>query len=398
MGSVRTLLVGGLGWPHDALIAASLRFEGHRVRTLGALDRAALERGRAALPRGQCAPLLYTTGALLDAVGSLAGEPALYLGLGSCGPCRYALFEDAWRRAVSSRHPDADLGFAMLRQSPEALERRFGAGAFTRLVRTLVAADAVAERIRRLGPRVESLEALDASAEHAVRTLCEELAVGADPIEALAHRAGWHDEIGLRDEPPRARALVIGEPWSLHVNGDGQLDLPRLLAGAGMEVEIPPAALWIAYSLWRERAVPWGGSAPAAASVDAVRAMEAILSETVAEASRAAALDGFALPDLDALADLAAPHLPPGLLGGYGHVEVGLAAQARLLRRVHLVISVKSFGCIPSSGIADGIVPTVLGDLPFLALEISGDGEAARESRLSMRIAAAVERAGREAA
>ncbi len=398
MASERTLLVGGLGWPHDTLVAAALRAQGHDVANIGPLDRGALERGRAALPRGQCAPLLFTTGALLDAVASLPGRRLAYLGLQSCGPCRYALFEDSWRRAVREAHPQADLGFVLLDQSPVGITERLGSRPLLHLIETLVAADAVAEQIRRLGPRVEALDALDAAAAEAVGAMAADLAGGAEPLDALATHARWHEDVTRRPLGPLARAVVIGEPWSLHVSGDGQLNLPRLLAASGVEAEVPPVALWIAYMLWQQRAVTWGPERPDPSSVRAAATLERFLEDAMEEAADATALEGFALPDLDALAELAAPHLPAGLLGGYGHVEVGLAARARLARRAHLVISVKSFGCIPSSGISDAIVPTVLGDMPFLALEVCGDGEAARESRLMMRIAAALERATQDLA
>jgi len=78
-------------------------------------------------------------------------------------------------------------------------------------------------------------------------------------------------------------------------------------------------------------------------------------------------------------------------------VEIGRAARARARRSAHVVFSVKSFGCIPSAGIADGIVPTVLGDdVAYLSVEVSGDGDAARESRIMLRAAAAVAAAEQE--
>jgi hypothetical protein len=110
----------------------------------------------------------------------------------------------------------------------------------------------------------------------------------------------------------------------------------------------------------------------------------------------AGGLVGYALPSIDELERLAAPHLPSSSRGGYGHVEIGLAMRAARDRRAHLVISVKSFGCIPSSGIGDAILPTALGELPFLSLEVSNDGVAARESRLGLRVGAAREAARAE--
>lgn len=398
MTAVRRLLVGGLGGFHDGLVAAVLRAQGRDAVPLGSVDRAALERGRAALPRGQCAPLLYTTGALLEAVGAASNRPLAYMGLSSCGPCRYAVFEDGWRRAVTEAHPDADVGFLRLMQSPLDMTERFGSRAVVQLIEAVVVADAVAEQVRRLAPSVTDAAALDAAAGAAVQAIGAELASGADPLVALARHADWHRPIARCAPGPLARVALVGEPWSLHADGDGQLHLPRLLAAAGVEIEVPPVALWIAYVLWQHRNVRWGAERPDASAKRAAAALERFLAEAIEEAGAIAGLGGFVLPDVEALAELAAPHLPPTLLGGYGHLEVGLAARAKRERRAHAVISVKSFGCIPSSGTSDGILPTVLGDLPFLALEVCGDGEAARESRLMMRVAAARERAAADLA
>ena len=165
-----------------------------------------------------------------------------------------------------------------------------------------------------------------------------------------------------------------------------------------MEVEIPPAGTWLAYLAWQARQAPFGGDDRGAPGLDVVRRFESELADGYAEAADVAGLGDFAPPDMDALAALARPHLSPSILGGYGHVELGFALQAVEARRAHVVISVKSFGCIPSAGIADAILPTVLGDVPYLSLEVCADGEAARESRLAMRVAAAIERAEAELA
>ena len=200
--------------------------------------------------------------------------------------------------------------------------------------------------------------------------------------------------------------MLIGDPWSAHVSGDGQLNLPQILARAGVEIEAPPFALWIAYVLWQMRADPFGAApAPRQDAVERARAFESVLYARRRLARRAAGLPDAELPSIDELAALAEPFINPNVRGGYGHVEVGLAVRARLERRAHVVLSVKSFGCIPSSGISDAIVPAALNaplglqddaELPFVALEVSGDAEAARESRLMLRVAAAIDAAERE--
>lgn len=391
----RQWLVGGLGWPHDELSAAALRAGGREASALGALDVDALERGRAALPRGQCAPMLYTTGALLRAVRERP-SPVTVLSVQSCGPCRYALFSEGWRRALrQSELPEVRL--TELGQSLSALTDELGRPGADLALDVLVVSDVLVECANRLRPHELSPDAIDGAARHAARAIGARVVAGEGPIDALRAEGAWHEGLWQVSPRPMARAALIGEPWSLHVEGDGQLRLPSVLARAGVEAEVPPFALWLAYLLWQARTAPWGArAAPSAATVAAVQLLEARLEGRLSAAAEAAGLGGFVVPAMDELAELAEPHLSPALRGGYGHLEVALAVRARQERRAHVVFSLKSFGCIPSSGVSDAIVPTALGALPFLSLEVCADGEAARESRLMMRVASALDEAQRE--
>ena len=445
MPVARSILVGGLGHPHDALFAAALRSLGHAAQPLGRFDADALDRGRRFLPRGQCAPLVYTTGALLRAVanggridaseagrapisiragdgtGSGAGKgpasPRL-ITLATCGPCRFAMFPSSYRRALAAQaslsgagqpadspgnhgtqpHPPPALEMISLDQSPRPLLEAFGKEALRHLIETCAVADALVERTHRLLPYVEDDALLDQRADRAALAIAARIAEGMAPIEALSAECDFDHGLAPRRETPIGRAVLIGEPWSLHVRGDGRLNLPRLLARAGFEVEVPPASTWLSYLLFCERRGPWGRRpSPSSGDGATVVEIESMLAAAVEEAGRAAGLGGFAMANMEAITALAGPYLSADVRGGYGHAEVGLAARARAERRAHLVVSVKSFGCIPSSGISDAIVPAVLGDdVLFLPLEVTGDGAAARESRLTLRIGTALQVADRE--
>lgn len=377
------LLVGGLGEPHARLLVAALRAQGLDARSTGASDQDAYDRGRSALPRGPCAPQLYTTGALLRTASALApGTRATYVGLGTCGPCRFSLFPYGWRRALARAGLD-HVSVIAVDQAPGALGDALGgaldAAGEARVLEALVAADALAELERRLLPRVLDPAALvDACAAASERVACA-IEAGLGPLAALRRERGLHTRLALRPPSALGRVALVGEPWSLHVQGAPQLHVPEVLAAAGVEVEVPPLSLWLALVAWelRERG----------------EALDAMVREAARAAALALDLGALDLPDLDALAELAAPHYPAAVRGGYGFLELALAVRAQREGRAHAVISVKSFGCIPSSGLSDAIVPSALArgarPLPFLALEVCADGEAARESRLMLRAAEA---------
>jgi predicted nucleotide-binding protein (sugar kinase/HSP70/actin superfamily) len=407
------LLVGGLGWPYDDFLAAALghaRREGGvldaglDVGTIGALDAYAYDRGRASLPRGQCAPALYTAGALLRTASERETRrhaPGTFLALGSCGPCRFSMFDVAWRRALAGAG-HTELAVHEVASSIDGLVAAVGRDGAFACLDAILAGDALAEATRRLRPHARDPDDVDRAARRAAVAIAAHLREGHDALEALAATRGWHLEIARATTlgthaRPLARATLVGEPWSVHVDGDPQLNVARVLAHAGVEIDAPPLALWIAYVLWTVRTPAWSTNVvPTAAARETAAALEATFLARFAQAMSAAGLVGYALPSIDELEALAAPHLPSTSRGGYGHVEIGLAMRAARDRRAHLVISVKSFGCIPSSGIGDAILPTALGDLPFLSLEVSHDGAAARESRLGLRVGAAREAARAE--
>ena len=103
------------------------------------------------------------------------------------------------------------------------------------------------------------------------------------------------------------------------------------------------------------------------------------------------------LEDLDRLCALAAPWYPDDALGGSGHLEVARALAAAADRSAELVISIKPFGCLPSSCISDGVLAPLLRRTPgapaYLTLETTGDSHATVESRLEMALHAATLRA-----
>jgi hypothetical protein len=73
--------------------------------------------------------------------------------------------------------------------------------------------------------------------------------------------------------------------------------------------------------------------------------------------------------------------------GGEGHMEVGKFILNVLHNKAHMTLSVKPFGCMPSSGVSDGVQSMITGLYPqsiFCAIETSGDGKVNVQSRVQM--------------
>ena len=91
------------------------------------------------------------------------------------------------------------------------------------------------------------------------------------------------------------------------------------------------------------------------------------------------------LCNLDEIAALSHPFYVNHLRGGEGHMEVGKLIQSVTARKAHMVVSVKPFGCMPSSGVSDGVQALVTEKYPqaiFCSIETTGDGTANAHSRV----------------
>jgi len=80
-------------------------------------------------------------------------------------------------------------------------------------------------------------------------------------------------------------------------------------------------------------------------------------------------------------------------------MEVGKLIQSVTKKKAHMVVSVKPFGCMPSSGVSDGIQSLITAKYPeaiFCAVETTGDGAVNVQSRIQMDLFKARQRAEAE--
>jgi predicted nucleotide-binding protein (sugar kinase/HSP70/actin superfamily) len=101
------------------------------------------------------------------------------------------------------------------------------------------------------------------------------------------------------------------------------------------------------------------------------------------------------LMDMAMLAELAKKHYHPEIFGGEGNLEIAEAIHLAQEDAVDGFISSKPFGCMPSSGVSDGVQAKVLAMFPelnFLSIETSGDNDVSILSRVSMLLLKAKQR------
>ncbi len=411
-----TLLFGGLTAMHERLIEGAWEGVGYRARALPTPDNEALGLGREFCNKGMCNPAYYTIGNVLKFLFRLrkAGVTRIedrfaYITAGSCGPCRFGTYEAEYRRAL------AQAGFPNFRivliQQTRGLEQStdesglpMGRPFLLALVRALMVGDLLNEIGYALRPYEVEPGAIDRALDLGRRWLYWSLRDRDSPVPALRRLRRELDRVPIDYTRVRPRVKITGEFWAQTTEGDGNYRLARWLEEEGAEVMVEPVGTWVEYLIWKR--LQWLGDRRGLAGDGHPRGlaelrlrMGQILFDSVYNTYRAAL--GFRpepLASMDALARMAQDYYNTRIGGGEGHMEVAKTVFSVRRRKAHMVISVKPFGCMPSTQ-SDGVQVKVMADHPdalFVSVETSGDGEVHVKSRIQMVLFEAKARAQQE--
>jgi predicted nucleotide-binding protein (sugar kinase/HSP70/actin superfamily) len=455
-----TILIGGLTWKHDALLKAAFESAGYRVQVMPVPDVAAFQLGKEFGNNGQCNPTYFMVGHLIKFLQGLEsqGMPRqdiidryVFFTAGSCGPCRFGMYEAEYRLAVQNAGFD---GFrVLLFQQTDGIKAAsgepglkftvdFGMAAFNALNLGDVLND-VAYQIR-------PFEVQQGEADRAVNECMELLTIRLRERKThdvlnrlpmalrarLAQRKAlkdWTNAFGkVRDhlygdytrhmlaevhdrlssvEVDRLRVKpvikVTGEFWAQTTEGDGNFRMFAFLEREGAQVMVEPIGTWAMYMLWLAKATHAERHAVSASRLGSWD-IRGRLADTVSFRAKQASFDvgrriymrqyrrivdalgGMAHPllELQDLAALAAPYYNVFAKGGEGHMEVAKNIYYTVNKKCHMVLSLKPFGCMPSTQ-SDGVQSAVMShfkDMIFLPIETSGEGEVNAHSRVQMAL------------
>lgn len=424
-----TILISGLTLAHDRLCCAALRGVGYHVETLDCPDNAALQFGKEFGNRGQCNPTYFTVGNLVkhltylrDRVGLPTPEiidKYVFLTAGACGPCRFGTYVTEYRKALR------DAGFngfrVLLFQQQGGIKQAIGEGLGLKIdtkfaslvVRSMIAGDI----INLLGYRMRPYEVVkgttNAAIEQCKEILAETFEKNRSVVIALYRCRRILEKIQIDRSTPKPVVSIIGEFWAMTTEGDGNYHLQRFLEQEGAEVDIQGITNWILFMLWenrhdtRERVMlreaddarkglkgihPTWKLFKLAIAERAVRGIFQLYANTLG-------LYRYRLPDMDHIAALAGKYYDNNVRGGEGHMEVGKVIHFVEDRINHMTVSVKPFGCMPSSGVSDGVLSFVTAKWPeaiFIPIETTGDGEINAHSRVQMMLFKARQKARAE--
>jgi len=200
---------------------------------------------------------------------------------------------------------------------------------------------------------------------------------------------------------------VTGEFWAQTTEGDGNFRMFSFLEREGAQVMVEPIGTWIMYMLWLAKAQKIHRKdldypAPKRHDLRGWLMRELKFRGKIAGFSFGDwfwnhqyrrvihHLGGLAHPlvNLDELAAHAAPYYNVFARGGEGHMEVAKNIYYTVNKKAHMVLSLKPFGCMPSSQ-SDGVQSAVMNhfkDMIFLPIETSGEGEINAHSRVQMAL------------
>ena len=242
---------------------------------------------------------------------------------------------------------------------------------------------------------------------------------GDEYVPALERCRDRFNEVEIDRLRVKPIVKITGEFWAQTTEGDGNFNMFAFLEREGAQVLVEPIGTWIMYMIHQvvqkyrdfkgldEAAVlpPIWKVAPRVKiewdfrrKVAKLKLAEAIFKSEYHKIVNA--LGGIAhhLADQYELQRLGHPFYNSRAGGGEGHLEVAKNIYYSNKDLAHMVLSLKPFGCMPSTQ-SDGAQSAVVSnykDMIFLPIETSGEGEINAHSRVQMALGEAKNKAKKE--
>ncbi|HUH05448.1 MAG TPA: 2-hydroxyglutaryl-CoA dehydratase [Kofleriaceae bacterium] len=424
-----TVLVCGLTMAHDLFIQSGLRGIGYKVQAMDVPSYDALQYGREFGNRGQCNPTYFTVGNLVKHLTELRdqGMPVedivknyVFVTAGACGPCRFGTYVTEYRKALR------DSGFegfrVLLFQQTGGLKQATGDGVglemnpqfFLSVLKAVLIGDVLNALMYRIRPFEVVPGATDAAVEQCKGLLSDAFENNKSVIKTLYQCRRLMGAVKVDRTRTKPKVAIIGEFWAMTTEGDGNYGLQRFLEAEGAEVEVQLVTAWVLYMIWQsqydteERAALRGADSGSKFGLDGVDVRKRVASLWAANkflrgafqvVANSLGLYDYHLPDMNEMAKVSHEFYDSKLRGGEGHMEVGKLILNIAKNKVNMTLSVKPFGCMPSSSVSDGVQSLITEMYPegiFLPIETNGDGAVNVYSRVQMQLFKAKQLAKKE--
>jgi predicted nucleotide-binding protein (sugar kinase/HSP70/actin superfamily) len=237
-----------------------------------------------------------------------------------------------------------------------------------------------------------------------------------DYTAALNRCRDMYDSVEVDRLRVKPIVKITGEFWAQTTEGDGNFNMFNFLEREGAQVIVEPIGTWITYMIHQviqrykdQKGLEEGAVLPPVWRLDKRAKIEWSFRNKVAKLKLAEAIfkreyqriidamGGLAhhLVDQYELQRLGHPFYNSRAGGGEGHLEVAKNIYYSNKDLAHMVLSVKPFGCMPStqSDGAQAAVVSAYKDMIYLPVETSGEGEINAHSRVQMALGEAKNKA-----
>jgi predicted nucleotide-binding protein (sugar kinase/HSP70/actin superfamily) len=411
------MLIGGLTNLQDKLIETALCSLGANFIALPNPNLESFQRGKAFGNRGQCNPTYFTVGNLIKYLQKLRDEQGLsteeiikkyaFITVGGCGPCRFGMYITEYKKALR------DAGFDGFRITSiaqdkgifqESAEEENILDLSPKFFIILLKAIIIGDIINLLGYKMRPYEIEKGSVDKAMER-CRMIISQAFEQKSNLPKALWNcrkilKKITLNRLQPKAKILIMGEFWAAMTEGDGNYNLHRFLESEGAECTPQPIINRLMLTFWEAEYKLKKSETLAvenAKKIDFSNAKSRLLIKMAKIAvkihfgiyAKAIGLYNYEIPNMKKLATLGEQYYTLDCEGGEGHLEVAHLIESVKDNLSHLTISIKPFGCMPSSAVSDGVQSLVTSHYPsanFLSIETSGEGATNFYSRVQMAL------------
>jgi predicted nucleotide-binding protein (sugar kinase/HSP70/actin superfamily) len=298
-----TILFGGLTWKHEEMIKAVFHGSGYRCENIPTPVVADFQAGKEFGNNGQCNPTYFTVGNLVRYLQGLEKQGMsrqeiidnyVFFTAGSCGPCRFGMYEAEYRFALKNSGFD---GFrVLLFQQTDGIKAAsgepglkftvdFGMG----MLNALNLGDVLNELVYQIRPFEVKAGETDTVIRQAAKTLTDTLRdrkrwhiteaapswtkpflekhkkiegigctlgkvvhnlYGKEYVDALHACRESINAIEVDRFRVKPVIKITGEFWAQTTEGDGNFNMFAFLEKEGAQVLVEPIATWISYMMY----------------------------------------------------------------------------------------------------------------------------------------------------
>lgn len=432
-----TILLGGFTARHDYFVRAGIEGLGYKVQHLPTPNIEAYHVGREYCNNGMCNPAYFTVGNLVNYLKKLETKGMAksdiiknytFFTAGACGPCRFGMYENEYRLALRNAGFD---GFRVLvfqqlegfDQSKQGNGLLMNEEFFLGILIGIVLADILNDLGNKIRPyeinRGETDKILSEATEEIYRTIkTKQSQLDNSKIIKLFQKLSrtkskslyslLFDQIfsniytdvlhivkekleTIKIDPLRVvpKIKITGEFWAQTTEGDGNFRMYKYLENEGAEIIIEPITNWLLYLLYDGNQYITdrrGLGGKNLRSKFLIKLGEIILKKEYNRFRKSLGNIPQPLSNQYEMGELAHEYYNTRAKGGEGHLEVSKSIYYTKNKLAHMILSLKPFGCLPSTQ-SDGVHSAVTSHYPemlFLPIETSAEGEINAYSRVQM--------------